>query len=382
MKSNRIKSVLKKGCLQNTYHYVQKLYYLRIFAGRRLHQCKKAMKTKKKGNLKTIFFLGEAVWKNLGDQAQTYCIEKWLHEYYKGYQICILSHYEINNPYFDFLSYFEDNIQRDDLIFFQSGYQTTDLFEGVDITPQSQHQMHRMVVQRFHNNKIVFMPQTVNFISPIEAKKTAEIYNRHPNLTFMARDQLSYQTAQELFSKCQVLCVPDIVNILIGNMVSVGGLRQGILFCMRESDKESNHSEQVILALRKKIKTDILIETDMIDTSIDVRVATLIKHRDHYIRQMIDHFSHKKLIITNRYHGVVFAMAANTPVIVLPTRDHKVTGGIKLYPAEFEPYLYVAHSDEEVMNLASQILSQPDRRALSAVMLKDHYQHLKEQIKL
>lgn len=374
---NTVKRLLKQKRLVTVYKAIQRTYYLRLFSYSRIRNCKAQMRRKRREGLKTIFLLGEAVWKNMGDQAQTFCIEEWLKQFYREFQLCRLSNFELSTPYFDMLAYLTSNIKKNDLIFFQSGYHTTDMFDGMDITGTSQHQMHRKIVQRFPNNKIVFMPQTVNFVSEIEAERTAAIYNSHPDLTFIARDARSYQTAKELFADCKVLCIPDIVNLVIGHIKPSQSGRAGILFCMRERDQESNHSEQTIQQLRTRLEASLSVETEITDTSLDVSVAKIVKNRERYMKQMIQQFSEKKLVITNRYHGVVFSMAANTPVIVLPTKDHKVTEGIKMYPEEFKPYIRIAYTEEEVLTYAAQILSEPERSALSTVMYERYYRDLK-----
>ena len=156
---------------------------------------------------RNIFYFGVPIHCNMGDLAQYYCIKKWFKENYTNYTIYEFETYCTYNNLF--IKKLKEKIKNEDLIFFQSGYCTKEI--------HLDHYMHRKIVFNFRQNKIVFFPQTVNFASIRQLKKTASIYGKHPNLIFLARDQKSYEVSKKYFNN-KVVLFPDIVTTLIGKM--------------------------------------------------------------------------------------------------------------------------------------------------------------------
>jgi exopolysaccharide biosynthesis predicted pyruvyltransferase EpsI len=64
------------------------------------------------------------------------------------------------------------------------------------------------LIDRFPDRRIIQMPQTMHFASPSAAKRAAEVFNRHPDLTLLARDHRSAELANQLFYNRTILC-PD-----------------------------------------------------------------------------------------------------------------------------------------------------------------------------
>jgi pyruvyl transferase EpsO len=104
------------------------------------------------------------------------------------------------------------------------------------------HQNFReQIISNYPDRPIVILPQSIFFSNPDNLKKTAAIFNAHPQLTIFARDNYSYQIAQENFSQCQILKSPD----MFCHMMDLNGVGQNnhskssILYFCRQ-DKESN----------------------------------------------------------------------------------------------------------------------------------------------
>ena len=125
-------------------------------------------------NKRHIFFCGVPVHKNMGDQAQRYCIRLWCQQNYPDYEILEISTWPFYES--DFRERIKKAIKKEDLIVIQSGYCTTDRHYD--------HKMHRFLVKSFPENKILIMPQTVNFIDEREGYKTGKIYAKHKHLLF------------------------------------------------------------------------------------------------------------------------------------------------------------------------------------------------------
>lgn len=76
-----------------------------------------------------------------------------------------------------------------------------------DLYPR--HQIFReLVVSRFPDRKIVFLPQSIHYSDQRNLSQTQRILNGHPDLTIMVRDDVSYEFATKNF-ECSTVLVPD-----------------------------------------------------------------------------------------------------------------------------------------------------------------------------
>ena len=182
------------------------------------------MKTKQQIG-KKIYYFGVPEHSNLGDLAQCFCIRKYLEKYFPEYEVTeVFTRNYLDNS-FGIRDYLKTTIKPSDIIFFQSGYCTQDLGGREDI-------MHQSVMQDFPDNPLVMLPQTVYFRSEARKNQASRIYDAHKRLFFLARDQISYETAKKMFPHIHVESYPDIVTTLIGQY-EYSFEREGVLFCIR-----------------------------------------------------------------------------------------------------------------------------------------------------
>jgi exopolysaccharide biosynthesis predicted pyruvyltransferase EpsI len=318
----------------------------------------------KDASKKRIWYMCVPDHSNLGDQAQAFCIRKWFDTYYADFEVVELMSTSINSNRFNLLNEIEKKIKPDDKIFFQSGYTSTDTNRD-EIT-------HRIIVNKFKDNHIIFFPQTVHYTSEKEKKITSDIYNKHKNITFMARDKVSYETAKNMLTSAEVLLYPDIVTSLIGKY-SFNNKRSGILFCMR-SDSEQYYEKAQIEALREKLCA--IATTDLTDTTIKMSYKELSTEIKRVLEDTFDKFSRFKLIITDRYHGTIFSLIAQTPVIVLKSTDHKLLSGVDWFRGVCDDYAYFAENLEEAYQMACNIMKKEYQYHIEDYFDKNYYQKL------
>ena len=178
-----IKSMLKK----NTYihFFLYKMYWPikmiknQKFFEKSLNISKEKLLENK--NNKKIIFVGVPVHNNMGDQAQYYCIMRWLKENYADYKIVEFIDGVIANNYKNAINIIKENINENDIFVFQSGYRTTDVanFGG--------EYAHQKILKNFKNNVLVF-PQTVNFKNKNEIKKSENTYRGYEKFLFLKSD--------------------------------------------------------------------------------------------------------------------------------------------------------------------------------------------------
>lgn len=315
-----------------------------------------------------VFLFGAPFHSNLGDQAQMECIVNWIEHNLPGYEVFI-STYTNTTP--RLLRKIRKYIRKKDILLCHSGYHMTDLYD------EQSHYLR--VAQLFPDYPLTILPQTIHYQNSSRAQETADILNAHPNCTLFCRDEQSYETAQKLFHQCQLFLYPDIVTFLIGKVQLPPYPRKGVLFCMR-NDKEAFYQPQAIAGLRRELET--FISTEQTDTTIDTPAEEVIASRREILYSTFGYFSHFQVIITDRYHGTIFSLISNTPVIVLNSSDHKLSSGVKWFPDSFNEYVHFAESLEHVPSLVRKILEHSPKELLPPYFSENYYDHLLEKLPL
>lgn len=314
---------------------------------------------------KIVFLFGCPGHSNLGDQAQTYCIEKWLKENYPDYEIRFFTLKSVSEDVFSDLRRF---IRKQDLIMCHSGYHFTDLYHECDV--------YKKMANLFPDYRITIFPQTIFFKSQTALEETAEIFNNHGNTLLMCRDAVSYKTAQQYFTKCRLLLMPDIVTSLIGSL-QFKGKRNGVLFCIR-NDKEAFYNKADINALRRRFSA---VQTEMTDTTLNMVWQEIAANRECVLFNEIKKYAQFKVVITDRYHGTIFSLIAGTPVVVLGTNDHKLSSGVTWFPNEYKDYVFFVSNLDDAYERATMILKRGDlSHKLPPYFKNKFYKELKQQI--
>ena len=316
---------------------------------------------------KRIWYFCVPTHSNLGDQAQACCIEKYFRKFFSDHIV-----FKLSNNSFDFyeekiLMILKEKIKETDLIFFQSGY----TFTGI----HPYENMHRKIVENFPYNKIVFLPQTVKFKNQKILENVQNFYGKYDNIYFFARDKISYDIYKSIFPEHRnVHCFPDIVTTEIGNYDFNNNERNGILLCVR-NDVEKLYSFQEISLFKEKLQK--IAKVSLSDTNSETKENSL-KEYWKKIEETIDDYAQYQVIITDRYHGTIFALIANTLVIILKTTDHKVVTGADWFEGVYEDYVYVVNDLEEASQVAQQIVTGFEYRKLPSYFKEKYYDRLKD----
>ncbi len=81
-----------------------------------------------------------------------------------------------------------------------------------DLWPQYQ-RFREKIIGLFPDNQIVQMPQSIYFKEIENLKQAREVFNRHPHLTLLLRDEKSFEFARNEFKVRSLLC-PDMAFAL------------------------------------------------------------------------------------------------------------------------------------------------------------------------
>lgn len=287
-----------------------------------------------------IILIGTPEHGNMGDQLIALGELRWLRDYYPQVPIREFTHDSIlqDHHYRVLLS----QIRKEDILFLHGGGNLNDKYMKCEM-------IRRFIIQKKTHNKIILFPQSISYAHTKAAQKikqdTSAVYTMHPDFTILAREQQSFIHAQEMFPTLRTMLVPDIATYLFKTMApSATFSRDGIALCLRVDD-EKYYDKNQLEALREKLSESYNV--CITDTHIHRRV--LPDQRVSCAQSLIDFMSTKKLIITDRFHGVIFSVLSRTPCIALRSCDHKIIDGVKWF--KDLPGVFYAENTEEVFRL-------------------------------
>lgn len=287
----KVKKIIKK--------YICIIKYLKY-----KKMCKRSGKTE-------FLIFNTPIHGNIGDHAIIYAEYKMLEkEKIKAFEIPTFQ----EEYYFD---YIKNNVSEDAVIAITGGG-----FIGSQW--MTEENLVNKVIQTFKKHKIIIFPCTIFFkedkFGKEELEKSIKIFNNAENLNIFARESKTYEFAKNVYKNANVLLVPDIVLSL--EKQDLNKERKGILFCLRK-DVEGVVSEKDKNSLYEIVSK---IDTDIKNTDTVVNYSIKPKNRKREIEEKIEEFSNAKVVITDRLHGMIFAVITNTPCIVLGNYNYKVKG--------------------------------------------------------
>ena len=278
--------------------------------------------------------------KNIGDQAQVIAIRKWFDKHYPDLPVIELDKDECQK-YTWGLGWL---ISPDDIVFLHSGGNLGDRGKWSE-------SRRRLLISTFTQNQIVSLPQTIHFSDTVdgqkEKEKTREIYAKHPNLTIIGRDPRSGEIAEEMFPHAKTFSMPDFVLSLPPKLSSKTNNPPKIILCLR-LDNESALTE----AQRKQIEEIVPYPTTLYDTTISHVIP--VAQREAILEKTLELFLEHDLVVTDRYHGLIFTILCQKQCVVLPTVDHKLTSAIFWF--KNIPSVKFANNIEEIPNLVEENL--------------------------
>lgn len=257
---------------------------------------------------KKVLMLATAEHQNIGDAAIDLAEQNLLLQYFPEYFQVEFSTYEIARKY----TFLQAIINPSDIIFIHGGGNMGSLY-------QTEEELHRKIVQDFPNNKIVVLPQTIYFADTPEGQAelalSARIYNHHQDLTIFARGQESYDRACHYFQNAKVKLMADSVLSLHRDY---GFDRKGILLCLRgDGETLLADRKQEILDVVRGVDPDVEVRTNIAEHDIS-RVD-----RAAVVNEELQRYARRRVVVTDRLHGMIFAAVTGTPCVVLDNVSRK-----------------------------------------------------------
>ena len=261
---------------------------------------------------KRIYIFLAADYSNLGDVAITYAQHVFLQYHFPDRQI-----FEIPiSQTIEGLHFIKQHLQPQDVITTVGGGNFGNLYQDIEF-------LREWVVGSFLQNKTILFPLTNDFsednAGQVALAKAKNVYSRHPNLTIVAREEITQRRNLLAFSTNNCILTPDIVMSLDKTQPTIE--RQGVVLALR-SDKEKNLTSDQSTDLQMLIQKNFL-NVKAYDTHLG-RGNLSYTERNMELESIWTAFRSAELVVTDRLHGMIFCYITNTPCVVLMNNNHKI----------------------------------------------------------
>lgn len=253
---------------------------------------------------------------NLGDQAIVYAELQLIKEAGLSNYVLEIS----NEDYLRNKQFIKELITVNDVIIIDGGGNLGTLWPWEDDKISE-------IIDTYSENQIVVFPQTCYYDSSVEAKerlvKNRKIYNKAKKLTISLRDEKSYHFCRkELGNNANFLLIPDIVLFLRDKYQNEALHRQGVLLCFRQDHERATSENDV-----EKLKMDLSKKgVRYSEISTLTKYGVNQKNRVNELTKKWDKFGSAELLLTDRLHGLIFAILTRTPCLAIDNLSKKVSG--------------------------------------------------------
>jgi pyruvyl transferase EpsI len=287
---------------------------------------------------KKILLLGTPGHNNIGDASIAAGEYEFIKRYFPDYALVEVSADQMDAQY----AFIQSITGAEDLIFLHGGGNLGDLYLAEEI-------LRRQVVNDFPDNPIIIFPQTIYFgateKSGHERAVSSEIYNRHKNLILFTRGASSLAFAQEYFHNVKSFDSLDMALLLHREYRFA---REGILACIRDANDESGIDDGMrenIYAITRRFDTSFEKTNNLYTQTISSQMRNMV------INEELKKIARHKIVITDRLHGMLFAVITKTPCVVISAKTQK----IREFYAYFMDSNAVFFIDKDISALGSAI---------------------------
>lgn len=245
-------------------------------------------------------------------------------------------------------------------------------------------ELRQQVIGAFHGNRVVCFPQTLDWTdsgaSGRALARMVRVYSRHPDLYLFARETVSFKKLRELFAdrpSVQVGLAPDIVlSAGAGTLAAAGGAQpDGVLLCLR------NDGERRLGADDEAVLRQALAETglELEETDTHAGGAGLAPERcTQLVAGKLGQFQAARLVVTDRLHGMILAVLAGTPCLVLPNSNHKIRQTWLDWLVQVPQVRFLALSEmADAGTAVRRLLDTPRRDPTAPVVDTEHFADLR-----
>ncbi len=290
-----------------------------------------------KKNKNAIFLMLTPEYGNVGDHLIAENEKNFIYDNFPNIKLIEISmqHYIFDSKNVD------DLIDESDLILITGGG-----FIG-DTWPINSSLIDK-IIERHNNKRIIILPQTVYFANEHKKELWNKKYEKYSNLRIFLREKRSIVNISDNIDKH---FMPDFGLYCGNNKFSCD--RNKILFCIRDDIEAEEGVDKAI----EKVKYIIHSKGYTIDylSTILKPEELLIDNRENVLNIYKTIFSSARLVITDRLHGMIFAIVTGTPCLAFDNITHKISGVFDVI-SEI-PYVKIASDLEQIDTLIEYLLT-------------------------
>lgn len=294
-----------------------------------------------KTDVKQIYLLGTPEYLNYGDHLIAAAEKNFLNEKFPSYNVIEITKELLILHFEEVVQYIKDT----DIIAITGGGFLGDLYQDMETLIES-------ILERFHNNSIVFFPATIYLSQEVqESNCEHELFrklNKLKNAIFFAREMNTYSLLQDKCSNTNVGIhfSPDIALYYKYDAKMLSKNRVGI--CIRK-DKESivQFDDNYLKVLSDK----------KIEFFSTVKSYSFLspKGQMNIIDDFLDMVASYDIVITDRLHCMIMCYITNTPCIVFDNLTRKISGVFAWI--EQSTFIRIVNSYDEFVRTAEKFLS-------------------------
>lgn len=265
-----------------------------------------------------IYYIDYPVHGNGGDLL----IMKGTEAFFRDHRIRVRARYSVLD--------FPDRliIPKDHIIVLHGGGNFGDLYPA--------HQrLREKIVRDYTGHRIVMLPQTIFYKNESAMERTAEAFNRHPDLHLYVRDTMSLDIAQDRFQTCASYLSPDMAHQLWP--IRRRDVPSKELLCFLRTDIEKTAEQE---RLEASGQGDCLdwpsLYSRVEQKSIRVFGSVLRKgmpvsmmwgkYTDYLVRKAVDRFGCYRTVRTSRLHGHILSCLMDIPNVLIDNSYGKNAG--------------------------------------------------------
>jgi pyruvyl transferase EpsI len=181
------------------------------------------------------------------------------------------------------------------------------------------------IINQFKDNKIVLFPQSLDWINP-SLKFSDSFFKTYNfrNILISFRDNFSRSIFERVTGNKNSVLVPDIV---LFNKIKTYKKRNIVLYVLRDD-------------IEKKLFYDFSSIKDMYTLKhvfFDTRKRFFVPVFSYnlFLKFFYSKIGSSKFVITDRLHGVIFSYITKTPVLAIPSINHKIKGILEWFKGNF-----------------------------------------------
>ncbi|WP_057745805.1 polysaccharide pyruvyl transferase family protein [Liquorilactobacillus capillatus] len=281
-------------------------------------------------NRPKMFMFGIPSYTNMGDQAVSLAARIFFEKEFSNYQYIEIMDYDNNAG----IEAVKKIITKQDIVGYVGGGNMGSLYTDIE-------EDRRAVFSTFTSNLTISFPQSIHFEKTAYGEKekqlSQEAYGKNHNLVLLARDAQSYRRMQKTFEN-KVVFIPDMVLYL--KPTDFKFKRTGALFILRH-DGEKILDESFIESLRMILKKRYSLDRTDTVLKMPTRITPITRAR--LFEEQLQKIARQELIISDRFHAMVFSVLTQTPCLLFGNSYGK---GKHAYYDWLENISWIKYSDE------------------------------------